>query len=258
MVQPFVSELDNEHDSLSRNSNSSFTSSDQGELLQQNNPTVPEHSTEAGLRPRWLLLAKRHPGKLVAGPKLQRPHPNLAVNGNNVEPVAPSEYDRYPSMAGSRVVSSTSLASQMRQEYSPKLGSGSGTPDDDDSMRSTNPFVSNVDFSPFGGYPASSFPLHIDEKEPDDYLHNPDPIADAAYDKNRFWYDLKTMDRRALGGALECFLLLAGVVVFVLLPVLFYSGATTPYHPEVYEVLSHYKYPLELHQNVACGPRHPR
>ncbi|QRG40953.1 hypothetical protein FDK38_005447 [Candidozyma auris] len=243
---PFVSELDNEHDSLSRNSNSSFTSSDQGELLQQNNPHSPR--TQYGGRfaaSSGYYSQNGTSANLLSGQSSNDHTPNLAVNGNNVEPVAPSEYDRYPSMAGSRVVSSTSLASQMRQEYSPKLGSGSGTPDDDDSMRSTNPFVSNVDFSPFGGYPASSFPLHIDEKEPDDYLHNPDPIADAAYDKNRFWYDLKTMDRRALGGALGVlFLLLAGVVVFVLLPVLFYSGATTPYHPEVYEVLSHYKYPL--------------
>lgn len=243
---PFVSELDNEHDSLLRNSNSSFTSLDQGELLQQNNPHSPR--TQYGGRFAASLGYYSQNGtlaNLLLGQSSNDHTPNLAVNGNNVEPVAPSEYDRYPLMAGSRVVSLTSLASQMRQEYLPKLGLGLGTPDDDDLMRLTNPFVSNVDFSPFGGYPALSFPLHIDEKEPDDYLHNPDPIADAAYDKNRFWYDLKTMDRRALGGALGVlFLLLAGVVVFVLLPVLFYSGATTPYHPEVYEVLSHYKYPL--------------
>ena len=49
--------------------------------------------------------------------------------------------------------------------------------DDDSSIsdKSANPFLLGTDFSPFGGYPASSFPLHIDEKEPDDYLHNPNP-----------------------------------------------------------------------------------
>ena len=30
------------------------------------------------------------------------------------------------------------------------------------------------------------YSLSIDEKEPDDYLHNPDPVQDAEYDKIGF------------------------------------------------------------------------
>ncbi|ODV79227.1 glycoside hydrolase family 16 protein [Suhomyces tanzawaensis NRRL Y-17324] len=120
--------------------------------------------------------------------------------------------------------------------------------DDDDSRSSSesgiNPFV-QADFSPFGGYPASSFPLHLDEKEPDDYLHNPDPVADAAYENNRFIHDLKHMDRRALGGLVGLVVFaLAAIVIFILLPVLTYSGLTQPYKPQTYEVLTHYHYPL--------------
>ena len=160
----------------------------------------------------------------------------------------PPEYDRYPSMAGSRVVSSTSLSSDMYNSTNNLRNAQNvpGSEGDDSSIsnKSTNPLVEN-DFSPFGGYPATSFPLHIDEKEPDDYLHNPDPIKDAKYDKNRFIYDLKNMDRRSLGGLLGIvFMLLAAIVVFILLPVLTYSGVTEPYTPESYEILTSYHYPL--------------
>ncbi|CUM67684.1 uncharacterized protein PRCAT00005386001 [Priceomyces carsonii] len=156
---------------------------------------------------------------------------------------APPEYDRYPSMAGSRVVSSSSLSSHFHQQKAPQKSS-----DEDDSAssnKSSNPFLHTADFSPFGGYPASSFPLHIDEKEQDDYLHNPDPIRDAEYDKNRFIYDLKNMDKRSMGGFLGViFLLVAAVMVFIILPVLTYSGITHHYVPQTYEVLTHYKYPI--------------
>ncbi|CAK7910890.1 beta-glucan synthesis-associated protein Kre6p [[Candida] anglica] len=157
----------------------------------------------------------------------------------------PPEYDRYPSMAGSRVVSSTSLnhLSQSFQQspQQEKLMDESSS----SSNRSTNPFIAATDFSPFGGYPASSFPLHVDEKEPDDYLHNPDPIADAEYDKNRFWHDLKNIDKRSLGGLIGLIVLFLGaMVVFILLPVFFYSGAAYRGAPVSYEVLSNYQYPI--------------
>lgn len=103
----------------------------------------------------------------------------------------------------------------------------------------------NVDMSPFGGYPASSFPLHIDEKEPDDYLHNPDPIADADYDKNRFLYDLKHLDRRSASGLIGfILLLLAALAVFIVLPIVSFSGAVEHPRPLSYEVLTSYRYPL--------------
>lgn len=157
----------------------------------------------------------------------------------------PPEYDRYPSLANSRVVSSTSLNrhSNLQSPLYEKHNydqNGSGM---EDASSQTNPFLVSTDFSPFGGYPASSFPLHIDEKEPDDYLHNPDPIADAEYDKNRFMHDLKNMDRRSLGGLIGIIcLFIAAIVVFILLPVFFYAVNHTS-TPQSYEILTNYEYP---------------
>lgn len=180
------------------------------------------------------------------------PNVNSSNNENSIffqQSLIPPEYDRYPSMAGSRVVSSTSLSSNIcNSSNNPQNPQNVHKNEKDDSSisnNSSNPFLPGTDFSPFGGYPASSFPLHIDEKEPDDYLHNPDPIQDAAYDRNRFLHDLKNMDRRSLGGLLGIiFLTVAAVVVFILLPVLTYSGVTEPYTPESYEILTPYRYPL--------------
>ena len=170
---------------------------------------------------------------------------------DRLNPSSPAEFDRYPSMAGSRVVSSASLATQMYQEkdksgatnnYHISQSSSSNSINDLDSQASS-PYPN--DFSPFGGYPATSFPLSIEDKEPDDYLHNPDPVVDAEYEKNRFLYDLKHIDKRSLGGLLGLIALaIIALVVFVLLPVLTYSGATQHYRPESYEILTHYEYPM--------------
>jgi beta-glucanase (GH16 family) len=177
-------------------------------------------------------------------------HANSSVDSreNSTNKLNIDAYDRYPSMSGSRVVSSTSLASQFNQYSRPQSTTNSnlyGGDDDSSSNKSSNPFIPAADFSPFGGYPASSFPLHIDEKEPDDYLHNPDPVADAEYEKNRFMYDMKNLDKRSLGGLLGVIgLLIAAIVVFILLPVLTYSGVTDLRKPQVYTILTHYLYPL--------------
>lgn len=136
------------------------------------------------------------------------------------------------------------LGKSYRASHSPNLRS-----DDESSFiseKTSSPFVQqSTDFSPFGGYPTTSFPLHIHEKEPDDYLHNPDPVADAAYDKNRFMHDLKNMDSRSMGGLFGfIFLVLVVVFLFIIYPVLTYSGVTDYHRPESYEVLTHYSYPL--------------
>ena len=48
-----------------------------------------------------------------------------------------------------------------------------------------------------------------------------------------------------MGGLLGVvFLIVAAVVVFILLPILTYSGITEPYTPESYEILTSYRYPL--------------
>ena len=86
-----------------------------------------------------------------------------------------------------------------------------------------DPFLTNADSSPFGGYPARDFPLHMDEKEPDDYLHNPDPIADAIEDRK-----CHKLDRRGWGCLIAFLLLFCGfIAVFVILPVLDFTGPST-------------------------------
>lgn len=164
-----------------------------------------------------------------------------------------TEYDRYPQgLTGSRVASMGSLGSKQSVANSALPGSSSTrySTSSHSSEKSANPFLVDSDFSPFGGYPASSFPLHIDEKEDDDYLHNPDPIADADYDKHRFKYDLKSMDKRsglALAGL--CVFIIGIVGVFIVLPVLTYTGVVdetsgTTASPETYVRLTEYEYPM--------------
>lgn len=237
---PFASDLDNENNS--RDSESSIGSLDPSDL--QHSP-LSQYGNRFASLPGY-FSQNGTSANLLLGESSRDQHLAVSGNGENASSSLhiSGDYDRYPLMAGSRVVSLTSLASQMRLENF-KASLGLGTPDEGDSLSSSNPFVPNVDFSPFGGYPALSFPLHIDEKEADDYLHNPDPIADAAYDKNRFWYDLKTMDRRAAWGLTGfIFLFCVGIVVFILLPVFFYSGVTSSGTPTTYEVLTDYVYPL--------------
>lgn len=228
---PFASDMD----ALESSSTSSRAMSNQhndseqyGRRYAPNAGLYSENGTSSNL-----LLNNSSQGSPTGSPGVQ---PD-SLNGNAIQ--APSSFDRYPTMADSRVVSSASLSTNfnmMRAE---------STSQDDYSARSSDPFSSNTEFSPFGGYPASSFPLHIDEKEADDYLHNPDPVADAEYDKNRFLYDLKTLDRRSFFGLVGVIILfIAAVLVFILLPILTYSGVTNHVSPQTYEVLTDYLYPI--------------
>ncbi|KAA8908436.1 hypothetical protein TRICI_004774 [Trichomonascus ciferrii] len=160
-----------------------------------------------------------------------------------------SEFDRYPNRVSSAAPSVASGApllyggagaaavgargSTMSDETASSLSS------QDRDVNGSNPFVVNADFSPFGGYPASSFPLHLEEKEADDYLHNPDPILDAKFDRR-----CQGLDRRgwaALFG-LGC-MLIGGILLFIVLPVLTYSGVTerNPITERV-EHLTNYEY----------------
>lgn len=132
----------------------------------------------------------------------------------------PPPYDRYPSMGSS-----------------PSLNEPSPTTNED-------PFSSEADFSPFGGYPAQLFPLYFDEKEPDDDIHNPD-LDDAYYTKKHFVNDMKHLDRRSLGGLFGIIsLLVIAIAIFVILPVLTYSGVIDHHRPQSYEILTQYEYPI--------------
>ncbi|KAK9468518.1 beta-glucan synthesis-associated [Lipomyces arxii] len=97
------------------------------------------------------------------------------------------------------------------------------------------------DFSPFGGYPVSSFPLHMHEKEPDDYMHNPDPILDAKPDPRWVPRD----GRGFVGFAALLSMVLGAIAVFIVLPVLTYTGrAQHRAPPEVIEYLTIWQYPI--------------
>lgn len=159
-------------------------------------------------------------------------HPSSA----SLAALSAGEYDRYPSRISSTAPSVMSVPLRRGQQgdnsYSPVNGStvrdsGSSSKESGDSVYSgksatPKPFLTNSDFSPFGGYPASAFPLHIDEKEADDYIHNPDPILDAQYDRKCQKLDRKGWQFLA---ALMC-LILGGIALFIIYPVLTYTGLT--------------------------------
>ncbi|CAG82131.1 beta-glucan synthesis-associated protein-domain-containing protein [Yarrowia lipolytica] len=156
--------------------------------------------------------------------------------------MTPNGFDRYPDR-----ISSVNIRSATASEV------GSISENDD------NPFVVNADFSPFGGYPASSFPLHIDEKEQDDYLHNPDPVLDQEMDKR---CQCQKMDRRGISSLIAFILLIGGlIVVFIVLPILTYSGVTERVaHPVVHrevEVLSAYQFPQLSFRKELVDPDTP-
>lgn len=182
---------------------------------------------------------------------------NNSLNAGWVK--GPAEYDRFPSRIGSRVVSSSSLNLMGYRIKNGKIQQDSNEDMKSNINGSIDPFMlETYDFSPFGGYPASSFPLHIDEKEPDDYLHNPDPIEDAAYDRNRFKYDLKNLDRRSLGGLLGMIALFLGAIgILVLLPVFTFNNINVKYTPESYEILTQYEYPTLSALRLLVDPDTP-
>lgn len=174
----------------------------------------------------------------------------LSKNTGSNEPLSSSEHDNYQ-LSGSRIVSSTSPLNQNninnnQSGYTQQShGMSSSHNNSSTSISSSNPFLSDQDFSPFGGYPASSFFLHMDEKEEDDYLHNPDPEEEARLDKDRFIIDFKNMDRRSAGGFVGfLFLFIGALALFVIFPTLTYTGAVDrgPKY-DIVELLSLYVYP---------------
>lgn len=146
---------------------------------------------------------------------------------------------------------------------SPGLDSAFGSGSSGSNEKSGYYDLMQTEYSPFGGYPPTAFPLHIDEKEPDDELHNPDPIKDAEYEKNRMLADLKTMDKRSIGGLIGMiFFVLGAAAIFIVLPAVAFthggedssftsnqsasgsgSNTTGVQGSNRYEVLTNYIYP---------------
>lgn len=155
----------------------------------------------------------------------------------------PVAFDRYPSIGDSKMMSSTSLNSQIVSNNA-KNGPLSEFYENSPALSTEDPFTSEAEFSPFGGYPAQLFPLYVEEKEPDDDLHNPD-YNDAYYTKKHFMNDIRHLDKRSVGGITGLIaLLLIAIGLFVVFPVLTYSGVTEHYRPQSYEMLTSYEYPL--------------
>lgn len=211
---------------------------------------------------------------LLAPPSSQPSSSSLSAMAGSANAMSSAEFDRYPnriSSAAPSIASGSGAPLLMRDAYPQHLNahnnhmamgggpnstggngrsstisneSGSSSFSDTDSASyaaaSANPFIVNSDFSPFGGYPASSFPLHMEEKEADDYLHNPDPILDAKYDRK-----CQKLDKRGWASMLALlFLVLGGLALFVVLPVLTYSGATEERRviTKEVELLTNYEY----------------
>lgn len=189
---------------------------------------------------------------LLANPSSSRP------SSSSLNIMSSAEYDRYPNRISSAAPSIMSGAPLLRGTPSDNYLSSQGnramrsssishTSGNSSVSAASGPagnFVVNSDFSPFGGYPASSFPLHIDEKEADDYLHNPDPILDARYDRK-----CQSMDRRGwLSLSAMLCLILGGIALFIIYPVLTFTGLTSETHGKTVlqevEVLTNYQYSI--------------
>ncbi|KAG5368957.1 Beta-glucan synthesis-associated protein [Yarrowia sp. C11] len=120
-----------------------------------------------------------------------------------------------------------------------------------------HPLMADDSFSPFGGYPVSVFPINMDEKEGDDYLHNPDPVLDQEMDKR-----CHKMDARGISSLIAFIALILGAIaVFIIVPALTYSGVTDRIeHPMVaqeVEVLSAYRFPQLNFRQTLVDPDTP-
>ncbi|AMD22184.1 HGL156Cp [Eremothecium sinecaudum] len=202
-------------------------------------PQVPQQNS--GISAGQIVPPSRHP-------KRQQPQ----HSGRSMTSMPGVAYDRYP--VSSRVTSMVGMSQALginggeRHGAHHGQGTASGSSGSEDvsmlSLESSNPFIGDHDFSPFGGYPASSFPLLLSEKEDDDYLHNPDPEEEARLDKRRFLLDFKHMDHRSAGGlAGLCAMFLGAIVVFIVIPVLTYTGAVDHGKANLAELLTEYEYP---------------
>ncbi|VVT45411.1 uncharacterized protein SAPINGB_P000741 [Magnusiomyces paraingens] len=160
-------------------------------------------------------------------------YPVFHHHGHNADSSAPTL-----GSANSATAIGGPITGNMRNSFSNDSAASSFS--DTESYGAGNPFVVNSDFSPFGGYPASSFPLHMEEKEADDYLHNPDPIYDAKYDRK-----CHMLDKRGWASLFALlFLILGAICIFVILPALTYTGATEEHRviTKEIEVLTNYEY----------------
>ena len=226
------------------------------------NDTYVDHSAAQSLYPPYASDSHLPMMRDYGGVSTNASSSNLPIPGSRLSSSGSSEFDRYPpSNRQSTAAPSFASAPLIRGpgphgglspspgpfEYGYPNSTQRGSIISDETASDTsgeqgpgNPFLVNADFSPFGGYPASSFPLHLEEKEDDDYLHNPDPILDAKFDRR-----CQGLDKRGWASffAFAC-LFVGGACLFIILPVLTYTGVSgrTPAQLQTVEILTNYTY----------------
>lgn len=171
----------------------------------------------------------------------------------------PKPYDRYP-IVSSNVpklpysTSGNSNSSNMggiQNNVDPIHESAQKSASSGSSTTSYN-LLNEKDFSPFGGYPQYFFPLNMDEKENDDYLHNPNSEEEAKLDRRRMWDDLRYMNKKSCLGLVGILTLFCGAMaIFIVLPALTFTGYVDHTREPIVVVtnlttiqyLTQYKYP---------------
>lgn len=236
-----------DYQSLSRDDrNDSFANSATNPFADASNDSCSSNSN----------LSASHSNSSGSGTRQNGNSSQNLVAGSNPATTTPSlmsgsDLDRYPIRKSlvppgqDQSNSSFSRYSQGQSSFkSQRTSISSGMQDEND------PFLTTADSSPFGGYPANEFPLLMDEKEADDYLHNPDPIADAAEDRK-----CHKLDKRGWGCIIAFSLLIGGfIAVFIILPVLDFTGPTTDVPAPVEGVrLSPYRYNILKGLRTADG-----
>ncbi|SMN18081.1 similar to Saccharomyces cerevisiae YGR143W SKN1 Protein involved in sphingolipid biosynthesis [Maudiozyma saulgeensis] len=280
-----VEEIEEEEDNNNNNISSNPQSSDS--LLSQSNSEiryVHPQDIQAHIEQDYKGYYSKKPqtigtpenrditGRFIQTPQMQTMQPPpVRSNSENRFIQATPPYDRYPivnSRLNSQVIKPSNVGAFSEQTNGISESQGSGinnylneTNGSTSSSSNYNPaLLQPQDFSPFGGYPASSFPLTMDEKEDDDFIHNPDPEEEARLDRRRMWDDIKNMNARSFLGLIGILVLLAaGICVFVILPALTFTGAVQHKDPvegtgghsssssssssNSKEILTNYKYP---------------
>lgn len=190
------------------------------------------------------------PGKYISTSKLVSDTP---LNNSFIH--IPKPFDRYPKISSTvpkQVLQSKNIVSTTTEVPLQISHQNKSFKTESSHFCSKNNALMEKDFLPFGGYPTSLFPLYMDEKEIDDYLHNPNPEEEAKLDKRRILEDLRYMDTRSFvgfAGLLTVFL--GAMAVFIVLPALTFTGyvshseGTVPPHGYVTikEYLTEYQYP---------------
>ncbi|KAK5963092.1 beta-glucan synthesis-associated protein SKN1 PWA37_004794 [Arxiozyma heterogenica] len=191
-----------------------------------------------------------NPGKYISTSKLIS---DIPLSNSFIH--TPKPFDRYPKVSSTvpkQVLQINKVVISPTETNTKSSNHNSSSTIDSSSFGSKNNGFIEKDFSPFGGYPKSLFPLSMDEKEVDDYLHNPNPEEEAKLDRRRVLEDLRHMNTKSLMGFAGLLTLFLGAMaVFIVLPALTFTGYvnhstktdSVPENVTFVEYLTEYQYP---------------